>query len=126
PRTNPRLNHNNLLPYRGTMLYKPVEAGSFYVAVGNSKLPSTSTVNGSCTTNCNAAPESDINYEIGTKWDLLGEQLAFTAAVFRTDRRNYLVASGDPNVPQQQLDGRARVDGEQIGLAGNITREWAV
>jgi catecholate siderophore receptor len=103
-----------------------VEPASFYNAFGNSKIPSTATVNGSCSTNCNVDPESDVNYEIGTKWDLVGEQLALTAAIFRTDRRNYLVASGDVNVPQQQLDGRARVDGEQIGLAGNITRDWAV
>lgn len=124
--TNPLVNDSNLFSYRATLLYKPAEPASFYIAFGNSKLPSTSTVNGSCTTNCNVDPESDVNYEIGTKWDLVGEQLALTAAVFRTDRRNYLVASGDPNVPQQQIDGRARVDGEQVGLAGNITRLWAV
>jgi len=124
--TNPLVNDNNLFSYRATLLYKPAEPGSVYFAYGNSRIPSTSTVNGSCTTNCNLAPESDVNYEVGTKWDLLGEQLALTAAVFRTDRRNYLVASGDPSVPQQQLDGKARVDGEQLGLAGNITRRWAV
>jgi catecholate siderophore receptor len=124
--TNPLVNDNNLFSYRATLLYKPFEPASFYVAFGNSKIPSTATVNGSCTTNCNADPESDVNYELGTKWDLVGEQLALTAAVFRTDRRNYLVASGDPNIPQQQLDGHARVDGEQIGLAGNVTRSWAV
>ena len=123
---NALLNDNNLFSYRATLLYKPVERGSIYVAFGNSRIPSVATVNGSCSTNCDQAPESDVNYELGTKWDLLDEQLAFTAAVFRTDRRNYLVASGDPAVPQQQLDGKARVDGEQVGLAGNLTREWAV
>jgi catecholate siderophore receptor len=124
--TNPLENDNNLFSYRATLLYKPIEPGSIYFAFGNSKTPSTSTVNGSCTTNCNVAPESDVNYELGTKWDLLDEQLALTAALFRTDRRNYLVASGDPTVPQQQLDGKARVDGEQVGLTGNITHDWAV
>jgi len=124
--TNPLVSDNNLFSYRATLLYKPVEPGSIYAAFGNSKIPSTATVNGSCATNCNVAPESDVNYEVGTKWDLFGEQLSLTAAVLRTDRRNYLVASGDPSVPQQQLDGKARVEGEQIGLAGNITRDWAV
>ncbi|HVW68506.1 MAG TPA: TonB-dependent receptor [Steroidobacteraceae bacterium] len=124
--TNPLVNDDDLLSYRATLLYKPVEPGSIYFAYGNSKLPSASTVNGSCTTNCNVDPQNAVTYELGTKWDLLDEQLALTAAVFRTDRTNYLVASGDPSVPAQQLDGRARVDGEQIGLAGNITRNWAV
>lgn len=124
--TNPLVNDNDLFSYRTTLVYKPVEPGSVYVAFGNSKLPSAVTVNGSCSTNCNAAPETDVTYEMGTKWDLLNERLSLTAAVFRTDRRNYLVASGDPTVPQQQLDGKARVDGEQLGVTGNVTREWAV
>jgi len=126
PLASQLVNDNHLLSYRATLLYKPLEIGSIYFAFGNSKLPSTSTVNGSCTTNCNVDPETDVNYELGTKWDLLEEQLAFTAALFRTDRRNYLVASGDPAVPQQQLDGKARVDGVQFGITGNITREWSV
>jgi catecholate siderophore receptor len=108
------------------VLYKPVEPGSIYFAYGNSKLPSTSTVNGSCTTNCNVDPQKAVSYEVGVKWDLFRGAAAFTGAVFRTDRQNYLVASGDPTVPTQQLDGRARVDGVQIGLAGNITHDWAV
>ncbi len=124
--TNPLVNNDHLLSYRGAVLYKPVEPGSIYFAYGNSKLPSTSTVNGSCTTNCNVDPQTAVTYELGVKWDLFRGTAAFTGAVFRTDRQNYLVASGDPAVPTQQLDGRARVDGVQIGLAGNITRDWAV
>lgn len=124
--TNPLVNDDKLLSYRGAVVYKPVEPGSIYFAYGNSKLPSTSTVNGSCTTNCNVDPQNAVTYELGTKWDLLGGAAAVTAAVFRTERKNYLVASGDPTVPTQQLDGKARVDGVQIGLAGNITRDWAV
>jgi catecholate siderophore receptor len=124
--TNPLVNNDHLLSYRGAVVYKPVEPGSIYVSYGNSKLPSTSTVNGSCTTNCNADPQNAVTYELGVKWDLFRGAAAFTGAVFRTERKNYLVASGDPAVPAQQLDGKARVDGIQVGLAGNITRDWAV
>jgi catecholate siderophore receptor len=124
--TNPLVNDDHLLSYRGALVYKPVEPGSFYLAYGNSKLPSTSTVNGSCTTNCNVDPQKAVTYEAGVKWDLFAARAAFTGAVFRTDRSNYLVASGDPAVPAQQLDGKARVDGVQVGLAGNITHDWGV
>lgn len=124
--TNPLVNDVKLLSYRGALVYKPVEPGSLYISYGNSKLPSTATVNGSCTTNCNVDPQNARTYELGVKWDLFGAAAAVTGAVFRTDRTNYLVASGDPAVPVQQLDGRARVDGVQVSLAGNITREWAV
>lgn len=123
---NPLIDDDHLLSYRGTLIYKPVEPASVYFAFGNSKLPSTSTVNGSCTTNCNLDPQNANTYELGLKWDLLGGQAALTGAIFRTERTNYLVPSGDPNVPVQQLDGRARVDGVQVGLAGNITHDWAV
>ncbi len=124
--TNPLVNNDNLLSYRGSLVYKPVEDGSIYAAYGNSKLPSTATVDGSCSTSCNVDPQIAKTYEVGTKWDLLHGQLGVTGAVFRTDRTNYLVASGDPAVPEQQLDGKARVDGVQVGLAGNITHDWAV
>ena len=124
--TNPLADDDHLFSYRGSLVYKPVETGSFYVAYGNSKLPSTSTVNGSCTTNCNVDPQTAVTYEVGTKWDLVSNALAVTGAVFRTDRTNYLVASGDPAIPAQQLDGSARVDGVQLGVSGNITRRWGV
>lgn len=124
--TNPLTNDDNLLSYRASLVYKPVEATSIYAAYGNSKLPSTSTVNGSCTVSCNVDPQTALTYEFGAKQDLLGGKVALTAAVFRTDRTNYLVASGDPAVPAQQLDGKARVDGVQLGLAGNLTERWAV
>src|SRR5262249_17958868 len=124
--TNPLVDEDDLLSYRGAIVYKPVESGSLYLAYGNSRLPSTSTVNGSCTTNCNVDPQDARTYELGLKWDLLGARAAFTGGVFRTARTNYLVPSGDPAVPAQQLDGRAGVDGVQIGLAGNIPRRWAL
>jgi catecholate siderophore receptor len=124
--TNPLINDVDLLSYRGALVYKPVEEGSIYASYGNSKLPSTSTVNGSCTTNCNVDPQNAANYEIGAKWDVFEGKGALTGAVFRTDRTNYLVASGDPAVPAQQLDGKARVDGVEVSFAGNITRDWAM
>lgn len=124
--TNPLINDDDLLSYRASLLYKPIEAASVYFSYGNSKLPSTSTVDGSCGTSCNADPQNAVTYELGAKWDLLDGQLQLTGALFRTDRQNYLVASGDPSVPTQQLDGKARVDGEQLGVAGNLTQHWAI
>jgi catecholate siderophore receptor len=124
--TNPLVSDDDLLSYRASLVYKPVEDGSVYAAFGNSKLPATASVDGSCGTSCEQAPQIAKTYELGVKWDFLNSQLGFTGAVFRTDRTNYLVASGDPNVPEQELDGRARVDGVQVGLAGNITRDWSI
>ncbi|MCF5941713.1 TonB-dependent receptor, partial [Xanthomonas perforans] len=76
--------------------------------------------------NCNVEPESAVNIELGGKWDALDERLALTAAVFRNERENYKVNSGDPLVPEQVLDGKARVDGIALGAAGYLTERWSI
>ncbi|MET0274124.1 MAG: TonB-dependent siderophore receptor, partial [Phenylobacterium sp.] len=121
-------NDENLLTYRVGLVYKPIPNASLYIAYGNSETPSQATVNGSgsCTVaTCTVDPEKAENIEIGGKWDIDG-RLSLTAALFRNERTNYKVASGDPAVPAQQLDGSARVDGVTLGLSGAITEEWSI
>lgn len=121
-------NDENLLTYRVGLVYKPAPNASLYVAYGNSKTPSQATVNGAgaCTVaTCTVDPETAENFEIGAKYDWNG-QLAFTAALFRNDRSNYRVASADPALPAQQLDGSARVEGVALGMSGRITPRWSV
>jgi len=74
---------------------------------------------------CTVDPEKAESIEIGGKWDVMG-RLSLTAAIFRNDRTNYKVASGDPTVPDQQLDGSARVDGVTLGASGRITDAWSI
>jgi catecholate siderophore receptor len=109
--------------------------GSIYVSYGNSETPSKASVNGSCTptsttgtANCTVDPEEARSYEIGTKWDVLGGNLALTAAVFRNDRTNYRV--NDPVSPEnpsgeQALDGQSRVDGLELGASGKLSQKWS-
>lgn len=117
-------NDDDLLSYRGGLVFKPVAHASVYLSHGNSKTPSKASVNGACTAaTCNVAPETAVVTELGTKWDLFEGGLSLTAAVFRNDRRNYKVADpGNPDNPsgEQQLDGRARVDGLALGASGRI------
>lgn len=127
---------DDLFSYRAGLVFKPVENTSIYVAYGNSKTPSKASVNGSCTltsttgtANCTVDPETAINYELGAKWDLFDGRLALTGSLFRNDRENYKVNDpGNPENPsgQQQLDGRARVDGVLLGVSGLISDHWAV
>lgn len=120
-------NEDYLFSYRIGAVYKPIEAASLYIAYGNSKTPSKTSVNGSCTvTSCNVDPETAENYEVGAKWNLLENQLSLTGSLFRNVRKNFRVASNDPLVPEEQLDGRARVTGVALGAAGTITPEWMV
>lgn len=123
-------NKDDLFSYRAGLVFKPVQNGTVYLAYANSKTPSKASVNGACTAaTCEVDPETAVNIELGTKWELLNSRLALTAALFRNERENYKVADpGNPANPtgEQQLDGKARVQGLALGVAGNITREWSV
>lgn len=120
-------NDDILFSYRAGIVYKPQENGTIYAAVGNAKTPSKSSVNGACTAiTCNVDPESARNYEIGTKWDVMENRLSLTASLFRNERTNYKVPSNDPTVPDNVLDGRSRVTGIALGVAGTVTDEWLV
>lgn len=119
-------NSDDLLTWRLGVVYKPIPNASLYVAYGNSETPSQASVSGTCNaTNCNLDPEKAESFEIGAKWDVAG-RLSLTAALFRNDRTNYRVASGDPAIPVQVLDGSARVDGVALGASGYITDAWAI
>ncbi|MUV15591.1 TonB-dependent receptor [Noviluteimonas gilva] len=122
-------NSDNLFSYRASVLFKPVEAGTLYLSYSNSKTPSKTSVNGACTAQtCNVDPETAVNIELGAKWDVTNA-LAVTGALFRNDRQNFKVADpGNPANPsgEQQLDGEARVDGVSLGVAGQITHDWAI
>ncbi|WP_146907801.1 TonB-dependent receptor domain-containing protein [Arenimonas daejeonensis] len=122
-------NEENLFSWRTGVVFKPAGNGSVYLSYANSKTPSKASVNGACNaTTCNVDPEEAQNIELGTKWDLLDEHLALTAAVFRNERTNYKVADFDPANPsgEQQLDGEARVDGITLGIAGKLTDAWSI
>lgn len=118
--------------YRIGLVYKPIEPVSLYVAYGNSKTPSQSNVNGSCTVTttgsgtCSVRPEGAKNYEVGAKAELFHGGLLLTAALFRNERDSYRVDSGEPGVPAPQLDGHSRVDGVAIGAVGKITPAWSI
>jgi catecholate siderophore receptor len=128
-------NRASLFSYRVGLVYKPIEAASLYVAYGNSKTPSQSTVNGSCTftptalvpvSTCSTRPEGAKNYEIGGKVELFHGGLLLTAALFRNERDSYKVPSGDPTLPDQQTDGRSRVNGLALGASGHVTPAWSI
>lgn len=125
---------DNLFSFRIGAVVKPTPDTSLYVAFGNSKLPSKSSVDGSCTADnaaggsgtCNVRPETTKNYEIGAKADLFDKQLLLTLALFRNDRNQIKVVSGDPLLPDQATDGRQRVEGVSFGASGNITGNWTI
>lgn len=125
--SGPLVNEDNLFSYRIGAVFKPSENTSLYIATGNSKNPSQAAVDGACTANnCNLAPETTKNYEIGAKADLFDKKLLVSFALFRNDRNSIRLNSNDPIFPEQRLDGRQRVQGISFGASGNITDNWTI
>ncbi|MDZ3993636.1 TonB-dependent siderophore receptor [Pseudomonas sp. Teo4] len=113
------------------LTWKPAENGSIYVSYATSATPPGASLGeGSdgnalvtATTTSELKPEETTNYEIGTKWDLLDERLALTAAIFRTEKENARVLV-DNNTYQNV--GKTRVDGFELSASGKLTDAWQV
>lgn len=129
PATNPAYfeTSDNLFSYRIGAVFKPTPDISLYVATGTSKLPSKASVDAACSdATCTVKPETTRNYEVGVKADLFNKQLLLTLAAFRNDRNTIKIASNDPTIGDQTLDGKQRVEGISAGASGNITDNWTI
>lgn len=124
------------LSYRGSVVYKPQPNGSVYAGYGTSFDPLASAAatsagafqpaggnnNGAIEAGFDVKPEETESFEVGTKWDLLDQRLSFTAAAFRITKSNARNLDAISGV--FSLNGKQRVDGFELGLAGNITDQW--
>jgi catecholate siderophore receptor len=105
------------------LIWTPTAASVYYVSYSYAFLPSGEQLS-LATTTSDLAPESAINYEIGGRWDLR-PRLTLSAAVFRNDRNDVHVA--DPANPGTFVrSGKQRVEGVEIGLQGEVARNWQV
>ena len=79
----------------------------------------------------NAQTSGGASVEVGTKWELFDRRLLATAALFQTDVDNARTNASMPTQRERRLDrqpstGEYRVRGIELGVAGNITRDWSV
>ncbi len=127
--SNPYFKFNDeLVTGRVGVVYKPQENASIYAAYGTSANPTTPSANTTCNfaTDCFANPEESVNYEFGTKWDLLDARLNVTAALFRNEKTNARVPSDSVSGSVVVLEGESRVDGLELGVSGRIRENWSV
>ena len=110
--------------YTAGLVFKPTTHGNVYLSTGTSSSPSGNTLGDGtenlATTNQDLAPERDRTYELGVKW-ALGQRLALTTAVFRTETAN---ARAAVTGGLQELIGDELVRGFEVGLSGDITDRW--
>ena len=110
---------------RTGIVYKPKSSGSIYASSGTSLNPSLEGLSYS-TANTAIAPEKTYTYEVGSKWDLLGEKLLLSGAVFHVEKTNARTPGILPDDPPQVLNGRQRTAGFELGATGNMSRAWKI
>jgi catecholate siderophore receptor len=103
------------------LVWTPTAASVYYVSYSYAFLPSGEQLSLAPTT-ADLTPEKAINYEIGARWDLR-PRLTLSSAIFRNDRNDVHVA--DPANPGTFVkSGQQRVDGVEIGIQGEVARNW--
>ncbi|HYP12468.1 MAG TPA: TonB-dependent siderophore receptor [Bryobacteraceae bacterium] len=110
---------------RGGAVFKPKSNGSVYASYGTSLNPSLEGLSYQ-PAGTTIEPEKTYTAEVGTKWDVLGERVQLTGALFRVEKTNARTPGVAPEDPPQVLDGRQRVNGVEMGASGSITRRWKV
>ncbi len=116
---------DHLVSPRVGVVVKPVTDLSLYGTYSVSHLPSSGDQFSSLTVITEQVkPEKFSNYEVGVKWDIR-HYLSLTSALYRLDRTN--TRAIDPNDPTAIIQtGGQRTNGFEIGLSGNVTRDWSV
>lgn len=122
-------NRSSFLNYQAGVVFKPAANGSIYVNVSTSSDPAGLNANegasdGSISAaNQSLAPERSRSVELGAKWDVMDDSLSLTAAIFRTEKTNARITAANGTT---RLAGNYKVDGMELGLAGNVTARWQV
>jgi catecholate siderophore receptor len=113
---------NEVSPRLG-LIWQPDSRSTYYASYSYAFLPSGEQL-GLATNTADIEPEQALNYEIGARWDLL-PALELSAALFRLDKDN--VRSADPANPGLLVrTGQQRTEGLEVGLQGDVTRNWQV
>ena len=113
--------------YQIGLVYKPTADSSVYASYATSATPPTLSAGDQSTGGTAATalldPEETASWEIGAKANLFNDRLALSAAAFMLTRENAQIQVS-PGVFEQA--GEAEVKGIELGVSGNITRQWQV
>jgi catecholate siderophore receptor len=114
---------DRMVSERAGIVFKPVPAGSFYASYGTSLNPSLEGLSYN-TANTVIDPEKTYTFEAGSKWSFFDGRMLFSGAGFRVEKLNARTPGLLPGDPPQVLQGKQRVDGIELSVTGNMTRNW--
>lgn len=110
------------------LVYKPVENASIYISHATSQIQPggnslSYSTNDNNIDNPNKNPEESTTTEVGTKWNILDDKIALTAAIYQTIVSNQVTAETDGSYTQE---GEKEVKGIELGIVGQVTDKLAI
>jgi catecholate siderophore receptor len=116
---------DRMLSVRAGAVFKPLPEGTVYASYGTSLNPSLEGLSYN-TANTVIDPEKTYTLEAGSKWGFFNGRMLLSGAIFRVEKQNARTPGILPGDPPQVLQGKQRVDGMELSLEGNVTRDWQV
>lgn len=125
--------HDTLLNWNAALTWKFWDNATLYAAYGTSANPigaeldvTNASYGGIDATTSALAPEKNTSYEIGTKWQLFGNRLLASAALFRTEKENARESVRSSTGTVWSDGGAYVVQGVEFNVAGKITDRWSI
>ena len=116
---------DRMLSVRAGVVFKPLPQGAIYGSYGTSLNPSLEGLSYN-TANTVIDPEKTYTVEAGSKWGFLNGRVLLSGAIFRVEKFNARTPGVSPNDPPQVLEGKQQVDGAELSLEGNLTKDWQI
>jgi catecholate siderophore receptor len=105
--------------YRGGLIFHPTQSQSYYFSYATAFNPSAEAIQLSAD-NAGTSPEKNETFELGTKLQFFNGALSLQSAIFRINKTDARVDDPDSLTGQLVLEGKQRVQGFEIGIAGRL------
>ena len=105
--------------YRGGLIFHPTPAQSYYFSYATAFNPSAEAIQ-LAANNQGTSPEKNETFELGTKLQFFNGALSLQGAIFRINKTAARVEDPDSPTEQLVLEGKQRVQGFEIGVAGQV------
>jgi catecholate siderophore receptor len=105
--------------YRGGLIFHPTPFQSYYFSYATAFNPSAEAIQ-LAANNQGTRPEKNETFELGTKLQFFNGALSLQGAIFRINKTDARVDDPDSLTGQLVLEGKQRVQGFELGIAGRL------
>jgi catecholate siderophore receptor len=105
--------------YRGGLIFHPTPFQGYYFSYATAFNPSAEAIQ-LAANNEGTPPEKNETFELGTKLQFFNGALSLQGAIFRINKTDARVDDPDSPTGQLVLEGKQRVQGFEVGIAGRL------